>query len=144
MGSEGGVEGKRDCGRAGMEFASNTEKSTVYFWIGGVFSGLSVPGFQGLGGSLAERVLISLHIVISEIDGFEIRTADLFALLVGSSEKGIHTEIVESVPAMYLRIRMAAQSPPRIVPKLATCFPRSSTAGSCIVHAAAAVCVPVC
>lgn len=26
---------------------------------------------------------------------------------------------------------------------LATCFPRSSTAGSCIVHAAAAVCVPV-
>lgn len=92
MGSEGGVEGKRDCGRAGMEFASNTENSMVYFWIGGVFSGLSVPGFQGLGGSLAERVLISLHIVISEIDGFEMRTADIFALLVGSSEKGIHTD----------------------------------------------------
>lgn len=124
-----------------MEFASNTEKSMVYFWIGGVFSGLSVPGFQGLGGSLAERVLISLHVVISEIDGFEIRTAYIFALLVGSSEKGIHTEIVEYIPAMYLRIRIAAQSPPRIVPKLATCFPRSSTAGSCIVHAAAAVCV---
>lgn len=30
--------------------------------------------------------------MISEIDGFEIRTADIFALLVGSSEKGIHTD----------------------------------------------------